>query len=285
MWHVRAAPGHDRWMPHDDLEFLGLSVDLPSRSATLTVDDRLCTPWGYLYGGTGVAACAAVAEVVTGRPAVWVTTQYISHAHEHDAIEVSVDEVVRGRLTSQTQVRGTIGDRLVFTATAAHSERPADDIGQWGTMPDVSPPDDGEPFDMSGVADPGNSFLSLIDRRVAPESKDAGADGRVYVWSRIQGWPVGSATSQGFIADIVPVAFVYAFDRQPGGTSLDNTIRVVNTDPVDDWILLDVEAEGFTRSVGHGRVRLWRRDGTLIGVGSQSAIIRTSHLTRYGHNG
>ena len=65
--------------------------------------------------------------------------------------------------------------------------------------------------------------------------------------------------------------------RPPGGTSLDNTVRIVLEEPTDDWILLDIEAEGMHRSIGLGRVRLWRRDGTLIGVGTQSCIIRTSH--------
>ena len=36
-------------------------------------------------------------------------------------------------------------------------------------------------------------------------------------------------------------------------------------------------SEGRHRSIGHGPVRLWRRDGTLIGVGTQSCIVRTSH--------
>ena len=58
-------------------------------------------------------------------------------------------------------------------------------------------------------------------------------------------------------------------------------MRIVCADPTDDWILLDVESEGLHRSVGCGRVRLWRRDGTLIGVGTQSAIIRTSHHPTY----
>ena len=58
--------------------------------------------------------------------------------------------------------------------------------------------------------------------------------------------------------------------RAPGGTSLDNTVRIVLDEPTDDWILLDIEAEGMNRSIGCGRVRLWRRDGTLIGVGTQS---------------
>ena len=73
------------------------------------------------------------------------------------------------------------------------------------------------------------------------------------------------------------MAISLALGRPPGGTSLDNTVRIVLEEPTDDWILLDIEAEAMHRSIGLGRVRLWRRDGTLIGVGTQSCIIRTSH--------
>jgi acyl-CoA thioesterase len=72
-----------------------------------------------------------------------------------------------------------------------------------------------------------------------------------------------------------------AIGQGPGGTSLDNTVRIVLADPTDDWILLDIESDGLNRSIGCGRVRLRRRDGTLIGVGTQSAIIRTSHHPTY----
>ena len=72
------------------------------------------------------------------------------------------------------------------------------------------------------------------------------------------------------------MAISLALGRPPGGTSLDNTVRIVLEEPTDDWILLDIEAEGMHRSIGLGRVRLWRRDGTLIGVGTQSCIIRTN---------
>jgi len=84
-----------------------------------------------------------------------------------------------------------------------------------------------------------------------------------------------------FVADIIPMALGLAIGQGPGGTSLDNTVRVVLAEPTDDWILLDIEAEGMNRSIGCGRVRLWRRDGTLIGVGTQSAIVRTSHHPTY----
>ena len=120
----------------------------------------------------------------------------------------------------------------------------------------------------------------MMERRIPPEIGELTPSGRAALWVRMDGWPIGSPASQGFVADIVPMALTLALGRDPGGTSLDNTMRIVIEDDLDEWVLLDIEAEGFQHSIGHGRVRLWRPDGTLIGIGSQSAIIRTSHHHR-----
>ena len=108
-----------------------------------------------------------------------------------------------------------------------------------------------------------------MERFLVPELPDLIPEGRAAMWVRVPGWPIGSPASQGFVADIIPMALGLAIGQGPGGTSLDNTVRVVLAEPTDDWILLDIEAEGMNRSIGCGRVRLWRRDGTLIGVGTQ----------------
>lgn len=148
-------------------------------------------------------------------------------------------------------------------------------------MPVVSPPEAARPFVLPWEHVTTGSFVERMERFLVPEMPELVARGRAAMWVRVPGWPIGSPASQGFIADIIPMAIGMAIGQGPGGTSLDNTVRIVVADPTDDWILLDIESEGLTRSVGCGRVRLWRRDGTLIGVGTQSAIIRTSHHPTY----
>ncbi len=265
-------------MNEADLAFLGMTLPDGGATAVLPVTPKLCTPMGFLYGGSGLAACAVAAEFATGRPLVWITTQYVANAHPGDELVFDVDVVVEGRATSQTHVHGRVGDRTVLHATTAHNVRPAGELVWWGAPPDVSPPEASTEWAMT-TATPGldESFVKLMARRVPPESAALIGDGRLAMWIRVDGWPIGSPASQGFVADIVPAAVSMGLQRSPGGTSLDNTIRVVVAEPTDDWVLLDIEAEGFHHSIGHGRVRLWRRDGTLIGIGSQSAIIRTSH--------
>ncbi|MEZ5247898.1 MAG: hypothetical protein R2713_01375 [Ilumatobacteraceae bacterium] len=61
-----------------DAAFLGL--DDGGGRHSMQIEARHCTSHDFLYGGSGVAACAAAAEAVTGRPLVWITTQYIGQA-------------------------------------------------------------------------------------------------------------------------------------------------------------------------------------------------------------
>jgi acyl-CoA thioesterase-2 len=261
-----------------DVAFLGIETD--ATGADLAVTKRLCTPFGFLYGGTGLAACAVAAEAVTGRPLKWITTQYVDNAFPGDDVRLDVEVVALGRATTQTHVRGRVGERTILHATTAHTDRPGGDTAWWGEPPPVSGPEEGEAFVMPFDRPYDGTFVELMERRIVPETDDLKASGRAAMWVRLPTWPIGSAASQGFVADIVPMALSLALGRENGATSLDNTMRVVVSEPTDEWILLDIEAEGFQHSIGHGRVRLWRRDGTLIGVGSQSAIVRTSHHAR-----
>lgn len=262
-------------MNDHDLRVLGL--ELHETGAVLPVTARLCTSFDFLYGGSGLAACAVAAEHVTGRPLKWITTQYVANAHPGEAMRLDVDVVVAGRATSQTHVHGRVGDRTVLHATTAHTDRPAGELRWWGEPPTVSGPDTGAPFIPPFDGPNTSSFVEMMQRRIPPEIDELIPTGRAAVWVHMDGWPIGSPASQGFVADIVPMALAMALGRELGGTSLDNTMRIVVEDDADEWVLLDIEAEGFQHSIGHGRVRLWRPDGTLIGIGSQSAIIRTSH--------
>ena len=84
---------------------------------------------------------------------------------------------------------------------------------------------------------------------------------------------------QSFVADIVPLGVCAALGIMPGGTSLDNTMRVVDPTP-SEWVLLEIVPEGYHRSIGHGSVRLWSPEGRLLGIAQQTCIIRTSHHER-----
>ena len=257
-------------MTTSDATFLGL--DQRDGRLSLVIEPRHCTPFQTLYGGSGVAACAAAAESVAGRPLVWITTQYIGQAAPGERLELDVEVLVAARATTQTIVRAHVGDRLVLHATTAHTDRPVGDEAWWGAMPDVPPPEDCPPFQLGFEAPDVDSFFRTLERR-APAQQPGG--GRTVMWVRVPSWGVGTPASQAFIADVVPIAVMDGLGRRTGATSLDNTLRVVHGEPHDGWVLLDIVAQGHRRGIGHGQVTIWRPDGVLLGIGSQSCIVRT----------
>jgi acyl-CoA thioesterase II len=250
----------------------------------LEVRPDLATPFGFLYGGSGIAAAAEAAEQATDRPLQWITTQFIGSPPPGSSVDLQVAVVADGRATTQSQVAATVDGELMFTSLCAHTVRPGGDGAQFIEMPDVPAPDDCEemapPFDI----DLSNSFFATLDRRVAAgrigqEAIDSPQLGVMAIWCRVRGHAMGSPASQAFVADIIPLAIGAALGSLPGATSLDNTLRVIDPAPTD-WVLLELVAEGFHRSIGHGSLRVWGEDGRLKAIAQQSAIIRTSHHDR-----
>jgi acyl-CoA thioesterase len=263
------------------------TTDDPHR-LQLRARKELCTPFGFLYGGSGIAASVEAAERVTQRPLQWITTQFIGRPLPDEVIDLDVTISAAGKATTQALVTGTVAEpdgtqRAVFTSLCAHTDRPSEGAVGFGSMPDVPSPQDcasmSEPF-AQVVA---GSFFDHLERRLAAGAFAADAinnpqTGPLALWCRIPDHVIGSGATQAFIADIIPLAVCAALGVMPGGTSLDNTLRVIDPEP-SEWVLLDIVADGFNRSIGHGSLRLWSQDGRLLGTAQQTCIIRTSHHT------
>jgi len=246
----------------------------------------LCTPFGFLYGGSGIAASIEAAERASRRPLQWITTQFIGTPVPGDVVDLRVELPAHGRATTQSQIVGTVtGDdgetRPVFTSLAAHTERPSGDGAAFLAMPDIPAPDDCPSMSEPFAAALAGTFFDHLERRLAAgqfavQAIDNPQSGPLALWCRIPDHQIGSAATQAFVADIVPLAVCAALGVMPGGTSLDNTVRIIDPEP-SEWVLLDIHPEGFHRGVGHGSLDLWSDDGRLLGTAQQTCIIRTSH--------
>lgn len=236
------------------------------------------------YDGSGIAASIEAAERVTERPLMWITTQFLTNTAPGTVVDVDVATPVAGRATSQVHVNASVDGELMLSSLCAHTSRPEGKRETFLTMPSVPPPEDcgplAEPFDA--VPNRPNSFFDLLDRRVAIGTFGFGEDQRpqpcpLAVWSRVRGQPLRTAASLAFIGDIVPLGICIALGQPLGGTSIDNTLRVVQTDFETEWALLEIIPESFQHSIGHGSVRMWSETGDLLAVAQHFCIIRTSH--------
>lgn len=249
----------------------------------LPVRSDLCTPFAFLYGGTGIAASVEASERATGRPLQWITTQFVGSPVPGDVVDFDVNIAAAGRATTQTQVTGSVDGQVVLASLCAHNVRDAGDEAAFATMPDVPRPEASRSFEEIFATGASSSFFDFFDRKIAKGKFAREAIGEpqtdgLAMWARLHGQGIGSPATQGFVADLGPLTVCAALGVAPGGTSLDNTIRVVDPRP-SEWVLIEVVADGFHRSVGHSTARLWSDDGRLLGLAQQSAIVRTSHHT------
>ncbi len=268
----------------EHFDLLRLAGGNRSTHFQLPVTPELSTPFDFLYGGSGIAASIEAAERVTERPLMWITTQFLTNTAPGTVVDVDVATPVAGRATSQVHVNASVDGELMLSSLCAHTSRPEGKRETFLTMPSVPPPEDcgplAEPFDA--VPNRPNSFFDLLDRRVAVGTFAFGEDQRpqpcpLAVWSRVRGQPLRTTASLAFIGDIVPLGLCIALGQPLGGTSIDNSLRIVQTDFETEWALLEIIPESFQHSIGHGSVRMWSETGDLLAVAQQTCIIRTSH--------
>jgi acyl-CoA thioesterase len=269
-----------------DQALLGLTFeDSDLSTLSFVVTPHLCRIDSHLYGGAAIASALAAFERATGWPALWSTTQLVSAADLGETIRLDTTVVARGKSMAQVQTTATATarERLVFTSIGSCGlPRPDGLSGVWPSMPAVTPPEASEP--MSNRLPPGMELTAgshlASDHRIATRLDEmAGRHEGVVAWARFRGAfsqfrPGGTAASIAYLADIVPFAISRAAQVAGAGTSLDNSLRVV--EPVAcDWIMIEASAEAASGGYGHGHLRVWSQSGRLLAVGSQTARMFT----------
>jgi acyl-CoA thioesterase len=273
-----------------DAAFLGLEGDPATGWFEFVVEDRLARLDGRLYGGTAIAVSLAAAEQVTQRPALWMTTQFVSTAGNAERITVLVEVLAPGKRTNQVRVTGTdAAGHTVFASVGATGHHRADGLsGTFERCPAVTAPADAErwatPFSgmarAAGIELPrdvlpeGTGFTAVIELRNAEiiEHPDPGP-GRLCVWVRRKdGEPITPALAA-YMADMVPLSVAHACGVFAGGISLDNSIRI-GSFTESEWILLDLRPHLAVGDYGHGVAHIWDADGHLMATASQTASMR-----------
>jgi acyl-CoA thioesterase len=276
-----------------DAELLGLvDAGAPGRFR-FVVEEHLARMDARLYGGTAIAVSVAAAEAVTGKPALWTTTQFVSTAAQGIPVDVEVEVLAAGKRTNQVRVTGTDPDgAVVFASLGATGEHRDDGLeGVFEEAPTVAPPSDdrtwSSPFtgmaEAAGVEAPSfprdRGFNAVIDLRQAELLTPAPGPGRVCMWVRRKdGAPITPAMAA-FLADMVPMSVAVALGVFAGGTSLDNTIRIGRFDETE-WVLLDLRPHLAAGGYAHGTAHVWSQDGRLLATASQTAAMRVFDLSQ-----
>jgi acyl-CoA thioesterase len=255
-----------------DQRFLGLDDTGTPGRMSFVIEPHLARFDRRLYGGAAIAVSLAAIERVTGRDAIWATTQFAGTAPMGTRLDVHAEVLAAGRRTSQVRVTATAGDGVVFAALGAAAEPKPDGLtGTAERKPTVRPPEEGRaafspPSEQAHVG-----WHLAADLRTAPivEHPDTGA-GRVCLWVRMVDGQPWTPARLAFVADMVPVSVARGAGVHGAGTSLDNTLRIGALAPTE-WVLVDLRPQLASGGYGHGTVHVWSEDGTLLATGSQSA--------------
>ncbi|NJR80036.1 acyl-CoA thioesterase [Sphingomonas corticis] len=230
----------------------------------------------FLFGGVGLGTAVTAAEAHCERPARWITAQFLSAARPGDLLEVVVDPSRAGRAATQVMVSGSVGGKPVYRAMAALGSGRWEGSNSWSAPPRVPGP---EGLERTTHWRGDRGVHAGIEVRVvrggygARRPGEHEPDGRLILWAR----PRAGAIDPAFLAvlaDFVPAGLGSALGMHVGGTSLDNTLRVVDVASTD-WVLVDVGVEALGSGIAHGSVRLYDRGGAPLAIGSQTMVVRT----------
>ncbi len=263
----------------DTRTFLGLETTHNRFRWRLPVTDSISVGGRFLFGGAGLGAAIAAMEGTSGRKAIWATGQYLSFARPGEVVDIDVTIAVEGHQMTQARAVCHVADREILTVNGALGERPFDRAAQFEAMPQDVPAPSECPTRLYRWAPEGTVHGHLDQRfakgRTFSQLDGTVSDGRTMIWARLpEGLDAFDAPILAVLGDFVPSGVGQALGVLAGGTSLDNTLRVVTTAPPPQWVLLDIQIQAVERGFGHGLMHLYAEDGTLLATASQSCILR-----------
>lgn len=260
-------------------DFLGLDAEPgPGLSWTMPVTDRLLNTAGTLWGGVGLSAFVAAAEMAVERRCMWATVQYLAPIRVGTALRMEVDIGGEGIALTQASGRGTVDGQPALLAIGTFGGDGPNDL-QFSAAPDIPPPQ--ECVERAMPRPWGGGLLELIEQRTLPGMALPDPEGRIgsgktMLWMRLRDEVAHEVGALAVLADLAPSGISEAIGRPTFGTSLDNSIRSARLpDPSSSgWVLMDITVEAVVGRVAQLSARMFDDQGRLLAVAGQSARLR-----------
>ena len=260
-------------------DFLGLRpTDDPNRWG-LELTPRVLTPAGAMHGGAALAATVEALEGTTGRPLVWATAHYLTHAGPRGWVDVNVSVEVAGHQTTQARAQLSLGGVEVLLTVASLGARDSRQPGRWVSPPDAPGPQEAmhRPTSPPGTESVIDHYeIRIATGRMGTELDGTPGSGRSVLWCRLpEGRRPVTAGDIAFVGDLLMLGLSDAIGAPTTANSLDNTIRIVERVPTE-WIMLDVQIDAAASGYAHAGARLWTEDGALLGMATQTLVLRSA---------
>jgi acyl-CoA thioesterase len=208
---------------------------------------------------------------------VWATAHYLTHAGPRGVLDVDLSIEVSGHQTTQARAQLSLAGTEVLLAVASLGARESAHRGRWPSPPTVPGPD--AAVDRRSSPPGTQSVLDHYEVRLATGRTGHALDGtpgpgRSAVWCRLPDGPRDvTAGDVALVGDMLMLGLADAVGEQVTANSLDNTVRIVER-AATEWVLLDVRIDAVERGYAHAGAHLWTEDGILLGMATQTLVVR-----------
>ena len=257
----------------DVVEFFGVQATDDELCWRLPISPNVASYLGFMHGGCALASVTAAAETWSERPVAAASAQFMARVPIGGCAEITFDIGSAGKRMTQVfaQVADAADGRVLMRALLSLGGRRLGIDQDWRQPPDVPGPDELVRRSVPDNAVP--SFSTDADIRFVPYRA---GDREIRCWARLAGTLASTRQGSIALADTLATGMHLSFGRKWRGASLDNTVRIAG-DGDCEWVLLDIETDGFHNAVGHGVVRMFTPDGDMLASGNQSfAVARVS---------
>jgi acyl-CoA thioesterase-2 len=273
--------------PDDVRKAVSAPRDLRSHLGLLATDDpfrwelgwspRVLTGAGALHGGTALALTVEAAAAAIGRPVVTATAQYLSFVAPPARVQIHVSVDVAGHRLTQGRATVSANDEPVLTTLMTLGTRTFPVTKTWSRPTRVPPPELcnalpailSSPGTLSEVCE-----FRLAAGRPVNELDGVAGPGSFAIWCRLPGGVRHMAAGDvAIFADFPLHPLSGAMGRPCTGTSLDNSIRIIDLVPTE-WVLCESWVDAVAHGFGQVSTRLWSQQGDLLAIAGQTVALR-----------
>lgn len=241
------------------------------------VRDRNVLEGGQLLGQGIVAASRSVPD----QRVTWASATFARPAGFDHPVDLSVEELRRGRTFSTVAIRSEQGGKLVSPALVLMDAGAADTIRGVDAMPDVAVPDDAERYETGVVG----REVRIVDGAYSPDPDRTGPP-EIHAWVRLRENPAELAVRQAVVAQSTTHWTVAAAMLPHPGVGEAQAHLSLSTGPValsmsfhddaplDEWFLYSTRAIWSGAGLAQGDGRVWAADGRLIAAFTLQAMLR-----------
>jgi acyl-CoA thioesterase II len=224
----------------------------------------------HMSGGATLAAAIAALEATSGKPLICAGAQFIAAPALDETADITVETLQAGQSIHQARATLRVAGRERTTVNAALGGRPPTGDFDWSPAPQAPPPESCPPVPFVR-ANPGDLHTRL-DMRLAVDER-AAPSGRMLFWVRAPDQSALGAPFLAICADYAPEAIHMNIGRPAGAVSLDNSLRIIRTEPTD-WVLCETRISAIEAGLFHAAMRLFTRQGRLLATAAQSGVVR-----------